>query len=114
VLIGTNAGLVLYNVDTKVKTTINKSVATGLAYDETTRQFMELEADGTFSVIALNTDTSGKTTATKVNTGMGYTELYDTTDGFLMTIGGLTVVSGKSGTKTAANGEYGMIQLKIS
>jgi len=114
VLIGTGSGLILYNIDTKVKTIINPSIATGLAYDETTQQFMELESDGTFSSVTLNIDANGNASAVKLEIGTGYTLLYDTTDGYLVTIAGVTSVTGTSGTMARANGAYGMIQLKIS
>ena len=114
VLIGTNTGLIHYSTHTKISTTVDPSIATGLAYDDAAQQFMLLEADGTMSNITLDTDASGNITAMKQMIGLGCSSLYDTTDGYFMMFGGVPSVTGASGTKNPANGAYGMIQMKIT
>lgn len=104
VLLGTNAGLILYNTDTRETITINKSIATGLAYDG--ERFMILEGDGTLSDITLD--------GTKTEISPGYSRLYDTLDGYLVTVGGITSITGASGTSIPAGGQYGTIQLNIT
>ena len=106
VLIGTSIGLIAYNIDTNTSTKVNQSIALGLAYDDAAQQFMELEADGTLSTVMID--------GAKLEIGTGYTVLYDTMDGYLITVGGVTSVTGASGTTAAANGAYGVIQLKIT
>ena len=103
VLIGTPNGIFLSTTTQKAPVKINSSVATSLAYDGT--GFMMIEADGTFSSIDLD--------GTKTEICSGYTKLYDTIDGYFTTVGGISSFTGQSGTTTAANGDYGLIQLTI-
>jgi len=113
VLLGTVAGLLLYNTDSKVATTLNNSVATGLAYDSSNQIFMELQGDGTLSSVVLsNPSTDPVATSTEIATG--YSSLYDTTDGYSATVNSVQFVTGLSGTTTPANGNYGMIVMIIT
>jgi hypothetical protein len=104
VLIGAPNGIFLSTVAQKMPLRINSSIATGLAYDGI--GFMMIEADGTFSSIDLD--------GIKTEISSGYTQLYDTVDGYLTEVGGQMSVTGKSGSTTAASGDYGLIQLKLA
>lgn len=105
VLIGTTTGLLLFDTEAKTTTKLNNSIATGLAYDG--YNFMELQANGTLFSISL---TDGSLT----DLGSGYTRLYDTTDGYLISTGNNTSITGTSGTSKPANGNYTTIRVTIT
>ena len=106
VLVGREDGIFLSTTAHKQAVKINSAVATGLAFDG--QDFMMMQADGT----AWHIDLDG--TKTQLNPGTGYTALYDTEDGYFITVNGVSSVTGDSGSTTKANGDYGLIQLKIS
>lgn len=68
---------------------------------------MELQADGTLYTLSLS-DGSLQEIST------GYTRLYDTADGYLVTVGGITSVTGPTGTQAAANGNYVTLVVNIT
>lgn len=106
VLIGASNGVFLSTSTHKKGVKINSSIATGLAFDG--EDFMMMQADGT----AWHIDLDG--TKTQLNPGTGYTDLYDTEDGYFITVNGVSAVTGESGSTIKADGDYGLIQLKIA
>jgi hypothetical protein len=77
---------------------------TGLAFDG--YNFLGVKSDETLYRISLN--------GTITEIGTGYTKLYDTTDGYFITVGGISSVSGASGSSTPASGSYGTLKVVIS
>jgi hypothetical protein len=104
-LIGTSSGLLLYDFKTRTSRILNSSRPTGLAFDG--QNYLELQSDGTLHTVSLDD-------GSLQDIGTGYTRLYDTVDGYLITVDNVTSVTGGSGSKAPANGDYTFVKLSIS
>jgi hypothetical protein len=104
-LIYTSSGLFAFDITTKITRLLNTSKAIGLAYDG--QNFLELQDDGILYSVSL-------VDGSLHEIGTGYTNLYDTIDGYLVTVDGVTSVIGNSGTTAPANGNYTYVHFTIN
>ena len=101
ILYATSKGIVSYNVETEETKLLNDTIAKGLAFDG--KNYLALDANNLLYVL----DSEGKPQHYQA----GVNAIYDTLDGFYIQIGD---VKSSTGDITPANGDYGIIQFKVS
>lgn len=103
VLLGTSTGILLYDTSTNTSKKLNTSIVSGLAFDG--QHFIALQSDSTLFTISTDDGSLQEI-------GTGVSTLYDTTNGYLITVNNITCAIG--GNKTPTNGKYNNIQLTIT